>query len=202
MEKPQYIIVAGVNGAGKSSLYRLWPSLFKNTRRINADEWLQKHGGDWREPKDNMKAMKSVVKDLRIALENGESIHQETTLAGTGQTFLNLIDKAHQKGYEVTVLYVNLDSPERAIDRVAARVKKGGHGVDPDLIRKRFETSKENLKKVARVADNLLIFDNNNNFIQTYERRGQKIMYDIRNQIGTPPPTQNKKHDKTHTKHL
>ncbi|HEM3504620.1 TPA: zeta toxin family protein [Streptococcus suis] len=202
MGKPQYIIVAGVNGAGKSSLYRLWPWLFKNTRRINADEWLQKHGGDWREPKDNIKAMKAVVKDLRQALENGESIHQETTLAGTGQTFLNLIEKAHQKGYEVTVLYVNLDSPERAIDRVAARVKKGGHGVDSDLIRKRYDSSKDNFKKVAKVADNVLIFDNNKNFIQTYERRGEKVLYDIRNQKGRPAPQKTKKTEKTNTKHL
>lgn len=53
--------------------------------------------------------MYDVVKNL--AIENRESIYQETTLAGTGQAFINLIAKTHQKGYEVTAFYVNLDSP-------------------------------------------------------------------------------------------
>lgn len=61
-------------------------------------------------------------------------------------------------------LYVTLDSPETAIDRVADRVKKGGHGVDEDLIRKRYDRSKENLKVIAEVADNVLMFDNSKAF--------------------------------------
>ena len=46
MEKPKYVIIAGINGAGKSTLYRLQPELFHSTERINADEILQKMGGD------------------------------------------------------------------------------------------------------------------------------------------------------------
>ncbi|EQA3598027.1 ATPase [Enterococcus faecalis] len=60
--RPQYIIVAGVNGAGKSTLYRTVPQLFQDTQRINADEILNKNGGDWQKNSDNMKAMREVVK--------------------------------------------------------------------------------------------------------------------------------------------
>ena len=200
--RPRYIIVAGVNGAGKSTLYSSQPWLFEGTRRINADEWLKANGGDWRSPADNVKAMSAVLKDLKQALEKGESIHQETTLAGTGKPFLNLIDKAHAKGYEVTVLYVTLDSPETAIDRVADRVKKGGHGVDEDLIRKRYDRSKENLKVIAEVADNVLMFDNSKAFTQTYERRGNHILYDIRKTQTQPTKNQNQHKDNTQSKHL
>ena len=174
--RPRYIIVAGVNGAGKSTLYSSQPWLFEGTRRINADEWLKANGGDWRSPADNVKELWAVLK--------------------------NLIDKAHAKGYEVTVLYVTLDSPETAIDRVADRVKKGGHGVDEDLIRKRYDRSKETLKVIAEAADNVLMFDNSKAFTQTYERRGNLIIYDIRKTQTQPTKNQNQHKDNTQSKHL
>ncbi|MFS1664100.1 zeta toxin family protein [Streptococcus sp. zg-JUN1979] len=177
--KPQYIIVAGVNGAGKSTLYEINPGLFKGTRRINADEWLRENGGNWRNLSDSMKAMKAVVKDLKQSLDNEESIHQETTLSGAGKPFLNLINKAHAKGYEVTLLYIKLDSPETAINRVSDRVKKGGHGVDSDLIRKRYVQSLKNLKKISKVVDRVKIYDNTKDFTLHYYREKERIVFDI-----------------------
>lgn len=46
-EQKRYIIVAEINGAGKSTLCRTRPNLFVNSKRLNADEILQKMGGDW-----------------------------------------------------------------------------------------------------------------------------------------------------------
>ena len=102
--KPQYIIIGGVNGAGKSTLYRTNPQIFGATRRLNADEKLRAAGGDWRNPADAARAMRDTVQDLRQALAAGESIHQETTLAGNAKSFQNLIDRAHAQGYEVALL--------------------------------------------------------------------------------------------------
>ena len=87
--KPQYIIISGVNGAGKSTLYRTNPQIFGATRRLNADEKLRAAGGDWRNPADAARAMRDTVQDLRQALAAGESIHQETTLAGNAKSFQN-----------------------------------------------------------------------------------------------------------------
>jgi len=53
-----------------------------------------------------------------------------------GKAHLNLIDKAHQNGYEVTLLYVAVNSVKTAIKRVNKRVELGGRGVDPELIKK------------------------------------------------------------------
>lgn len=39
-----------------------------------------------------------------------------------GKAHLNLIDKAHQNGYEVTLLYVAVNSVKTAIKRVNERV--------------------------------------------------------------------------------
>lgn len=169
-EQEKYIIVAGINGAGKSTLYRARPELFTNTKRLNADEILQKMGGDWRKEIDNFKAMREEVKQLHDAINNCKSIHVETTLAGHAKSQLNLIDKAHQNGYEVTLIYVSVNSAETAIKRVNERVELGGHGVEPYLIKKRYKQSNDNLPKVAYYADNVLIFDNSKQFTSVYQR--------------------------------
>lgn len=183
--KPQYILVAGVNGAGKSTLYRSFPHLFENTRRLNADEKLQASGGDWRNPADAARAMRDTIKDLRHAIASGESIHQETTLAGSAKSFQNLINRAHAQGYEVTMLYVSLDSADKAVDRVASRVTKGGHGVDESDIRRRYESSLRNLEELSDSVDSLRIFDNSTAGYETiYERIDTQILVNMSEEYG------------------
>lgn len=176
--KPQYIIIGGVNGAGKSTLYRTNPQIFSATRRLNADEKLRAAGGDWRNPADAARAMRDTVQDLRQALAAGESIHQETTLAGNAKSFQNLIDRAHAQGYEVTLLYVTLNSADTAVDRVAARVAKGGHGVDEADIRRRYDSSHANLQALASSVDTLRVFDNTRWYEPVYWRAGSKVLLD------------------------
>ncbi len=134
-ELKRYLIVAGINGAGKSTLYRARPELFTHSKRLNADEILQKMGGDWRKDRDNFMAMREEIKQLHAALDTGQSIHVETTLAGQGRAQLNLIDLAHQNGFEVTLLYVALKNEKVTINRVHERVKKGGHGYQMKLLK-------------------------------------------------------------------
>lgn len=183
--RPQYILVAGVNGAGKSTLYRTEPKLFEGTRRLNADEKLQASGGNWRNPADAAQAMRDTIKDLRHAIASGESIHQETTLAGSAKSFQNLIDRAHSQGYEVSMLYVSLDSADKAVDRVASRVTKGGHGVDEADIRRRYESSLTNLEELSDSVDSLRIFDNSTAGYKTiYERIDNQILVDESKEYG------------------
>lgn len=174
---PVYIIVAGVNGSGKSTLYTSNPDLFQGTRRLNADEWLRAKGYDWRQESHNAIAMKALVSDLRAALATGESIHQETTLSGTGKPFVNLVKRAQANGYEVTLLYVYLDNPECAIERVASRVSKGGHGVDEETIRKRYETSLTNFRQLEALVNQVKVYDNTTFFRLVYHRRGDQILF-------------------------
>ena len=180
IDKPQYIIVAGINGAGKSTLYDTFPILFDKTIRINADEILRQMGGDWHKDSDNLKAMREEIKQLHYSLDNRQSIHVETTLAGRGKTQLNLIDKAHENGFEVTLLYVALRDENLAIKRVEDRVQKGGHGVPSEIIKKRYRQSNHNLSAVAFKSDNVFIYDNSEKFVTVYKReKGQIIKNDL-----------------------
>lgn len=160
MDKPKYIIVAGVNGAGKSTLFQTYPEIFMNTKRVNADEILRKNHGDWQNQKDNILAGRETVKKIQYNIANQISFHQETTLASSLNGFLKNIQKAKQKGFQVELLYVSLNSPQRAIERVRQRVIKGGHGIPDDVITKRYFKSLENLKEIVKYVDSFQLFDN------------------------------------------
>lgn len=99
---PTYMIIAGINGAGKSPLFQAYPTVFRNTKRINADEILQKNHGDWRRTPDNLTAMRESIIQTKLALKNQESIHVETTLAGNGRTQSDFIALAHHQGFRVS----------------------------------------------------------------------------------------------------
>ncbi|MEY8736462.1 zeta toxin family protein [Lactobacillus sp. AN1001] len=180
----KYIIVAGVNGTGKSTLYQAQKELFDNTKRINADEILQKFGGDWRSSIDNIKAMKSEVREIHSAIENGESFHVETTLAGNGKPHINIINSARKNGYEITLIYIFVESSDLAVSRVRQRVKKGGHGVSEKLIKDRYVKSIKNLKKIIDLVDRVMIFDNTEYMELIYERNGNN---ETRNELQSYP---------------
>jgi len=181
--KPQYLIVAGINGAGKSTLYEIERDLFADTYRINADEILRRNHGDWRKQSDNLTAMRQELKAIHTSLAQQRSIHVETTLAGTGHAQRNLIAEAHKQAYNVTLLYVTLQSDLLAIDRVQQRVTKGGHGISTARIKKRYQQSLINFKKIAALCDNLIIYDNTDGMRLVYQQSAQQVKVDRRNEF-------------------
>ncbi len=88
----KYILIAGVNGAGKSTLYQTLHSLHC-MERINTDEIL-KEFGDWKNPKDQIRAGKLAVLKLRKCFDEDLSFNQETTLCG--KSILGNIEKAKE----------------------------------------------------------------------------------------------------------
>lgn len=84
--------------------------------------------------------------------------------------------KAHDNGFEVSLLYVAVSSPELAIGRIKQRVEKGGHGVPDELVRKRFKQSLDNLPKIARIVDNVQVFTNDDESEMVFARSGEKIL--------------------------
>lgn len=158
--KKEYVLFAGVNGAGKSTVYNSFSNVPKE--RVNSDEILRKRGGDWKNVTDQAYAMKEAVRKINYFLENGISFNQETTLAGS--SIMNHIKRAKEKSYAVTVCYVGLESADLAIQRVQQRVKQGGHGISEEDIRRRYDQSLKNLKKIISLCDKVEIYDNTKNF--------------------------------------
>ncbi len=155
---PELFIIAGCNGAGKTTAaYNLLPEVFDTTEFINADEIARGIN------KDNVEeaaiaAARLMLKRINLLIENKQSFAFETTLSGL--TYIKIIEKAKENGFSVTLFFVYLESAIMAADRVAFRVKKGGHHIPKDVIERRYVKGLKNLPKYAAVVQNWYLLNN------------------------------------------
>lgn len=165
--KPRYLLFAGPNGAGKSTYFNsLYWQNFLNIKyyvRINPDETIQEYGLDSQSKSDQLKAAKICIKHLNDALANNKNIVQETTLCG--KTIIEKIRQAKAKGYNISVIYIGVNSPEICIDRIRNRVHYGGHYIDDATVEKRYFESLNKLKSIKDLSDNLILVDNSTDYV-------------------------------------
>ena len=67
-------------------------------------------------------------------------------------------------GYGIELHYVGVYSPEIAKQRIAERVKMGGHGIPDKDDEKRFGESLRNLHEIIDLCDLAALYDNTNEF--------------------------------------
>ena len=158
--KPRIHVLAGVNGAGKSSI---------------GGAIVRQHGGVYFNPDEAARALMKTNPALPQADANGTAWRQgvrllkraiearldfafETTLGG--HTITDLLTRAAGQGIEVHVWYVGLFSPELHIERVQARVSQGGHDIPDHDIHRRYEHSRLNLIVLLPHLTTLHVYDN------------------------------------------
>lgn len=153
-----YTIFAGVNGAGKTSIYKsIYYKRNKNEKRINTDEMVVRIGS-WKDNNLQIRCAREAIKLINYYIKNDISFNQETTLSG--KSIIKNIKKAKQKGFYVVMNYIGVDNPDIAKERVKIRVLKGGHGIPEHVIERRYYESLSNLKEVLDVCDEINIYDN------------------------------------------
>jgi predicted ABC-type ATPase len=153
-------VLAGVNGAGKSSI---------------GGAHLQQKGGVFYNPDlvalAARKASPSLTAQeanayawqrgkglLEAAIANRTDFNFETTLGG--ETITELLIDAAKKGATLNIWYAGLSSVDLHIKRVASRVEKGGHPIPEANIRNRWIGSRCNLVKLLPHVTHLRIYDN------------------------------------------
>lgn len=146
MESPKLIIIGGANGSGKTTLAREFVEVDK-IDYLGADEIARELNPDKLEAAA-ISAARIFTRRLNEYLENKQSVLVESTLSG--MSLQKHLLKAREKGFEITILFVYLDSPELCVERVAARVAKGGHHVPADDIKRRFKRANTNFWKVYK----------------------------------------------------
>ena len=133
---PRLYIISGCNGAGKTTAsYSLLPEMLDCTQFVNSDEFA-KGLSPFNPEKASIQASRYMLMKIRYLLKRNQDFAVETTLAT--RTLLKTVKMAQEAGYTVTLLYFWLNSPELAVERVAARVEAGGHDIPEETIRRRY----------------------------------------------------------------
>ncbi|HKU71525.1 MAG TPA: zeta toxin family protein [Burkholderiales bacterium] len=161
MARPSRIyVIAGVNGAGKSSI---------------AGAMFRSEGGDYYNPDEAARRLMAANPRLPQSEANArawqrgrdlleQSIDKrldfafETTLGGN--TITRILAEAAARGAHLYVWYVGLSNLELHIRRVRERVRKGGHDIPEETIRRRFEHSRRNLIALLPALTALRMYDN------------------------------------------
>jgi predicted ABC-type ATPase len=153
-------VLAGVNGAGKSSIggaaIRAAGGNYYNPDEA-ARELIAANPG-LSQTDANAAAWGQGRKLLQRAIEQRLDFAFETTLGGT--TMPRLLADAASHGIEVYVFYVGLASADAHIERVRQRVRAGGHDIPEDAIRRRYRHSRLNLVQLLPALTELRVYDN------------------------------------------
>jgi predicted ABC-type ATPase len=153
-------VLAGTNGAGKSSLMGAM-LLQQGVEYFDPDQVAQRilsANPGISQMEANSAAWREGVRLLERAIGEKLDFAFETTLGG--KTIAKLLDQALSEGVEVRIWYVGLDSVERHIARVRSRVAQGGHDIPEERIRERYVKSRLNLIRLLPRLTELLLYDN------------------------------------------
>ncbi|MDX1886371.1 zeta toxin family protein [Mycolicibacterium sp. 120270] len=157
---PRIYVLAGVNGAGKSSIggamLRAAGANYFNPDEAAAALIAANPGLD--QTKANAAAWRQGKRLLEKAIRERLDFAFETTLGGS--TMARLLAEAASQGFEVRIWYVGLASPEEHIARVAQRVSRGGHDIPETTIRRRWRHSRQNLIQLLPALTELRVYDN------------------------------------------
>jgi predicted ABC-type ATPase len=156
--RPRLYVLAGVNGAGKSSL--LGRGLSDTGQAwFNPDAYamdiMGREGCDW--PTANLRAGIEGIRRFRAALSNRRDYAFETTLGG--RTMVRKL-MAAATSHEVVMWFCGLSSVDLHIARVCARVTQGGHAIAEAQIRERYVTVPRNLITLLPHLTHLQVYDN------------------------------------------
>lgn len=154
------IVLAGVNGAGKSSI---------------GGAALRARGLDYINPDEHARALRQRRPELSLAecnsrvwaegrdrladaIDRDQDYFFETTLGGS--TIFRLLMDAVERGRQVQAWYCGLDSAELHIEPVAARVARGGHNIPEERIRAHYQQSRLNACALLPGCAHAAVYDN------------------------------------------
>lgn len=143
---PRVVVIAGINGAGKSTAAPFLLEEFAIGTYLDADAIARDLADEPAEAAIQAgRIMHAKMEELRAARQD---FALETTLAGL--SLRRTLDRLHTSGYRSYLLYLWLPSARMAVDRVSGRVRMGGHHIPDDDILRRHLRSVWNFEHVYR----------------------------------------------------
>lgn len=157
--KPKVYIIAGPNGAGKTTFAnRFLPDFVGCRHFVNAD--LIAAGLSPYAPElAAVEAGRLMLRRMDELARQKADFGFETTLAA--KTLIKRLKILKRAGYKTHIVYLWIESPELSMTRVAERVRKGGHHVPDETVRRRYYAGLKNLFFVyMSLVDYWTIYDN------------------------------------------
>ena len=173
---PRLFIISGCNGSGKTTAsYTLLPELLDCREFVNSDEFA-KSLSPFDPGAASITASRYMLMKITYLLERRADFGVETTLAT--RSLIKIIQQAQELGYEVTVLYFWLNSPELAIQRVHDRVIAGGHNIPDHVVRRRYVMGLQYFfDTYIPVIDRWVLADNSRSPFTVVAEGSKQVMY-------------------------
>ena len=158
---PTIYIIAGCNGAGKSTSANVILPQFLNCKEfVNADS-IAAGLSPFQPDTVSFQAGRIMLNRIKELIDQKVTFAFETTL--TTKSYINLLKKAKDNRYKIVLFYFWLNSVELALARIEDRVRKGGHNIPNDVVIRRYERSLDNLVNLfIPICDKWYIKDNSN----------------------------------------
>jgi predicted ABC-type ATPase len=166
------VVIGGPNGAGKTTISRaVLADTLGITEFVNADALAAGLSG-FDPSRAAFAAGRIMLQRLHGLADAGQSFAFESTLAS--RSFAPWLGELARRGWEVHVLYVWVRTPEIALRRIAARVRKGGHDIPSPVVRRRYARSASNLFRLyLPLADTWRIYDNSGGALRLVAHAGR-----------------------------
>ncbi len=157
---------------------------------VNADMIAQEISGKQGTPAD-INAGRLLLERVQHLESQSLDFAFETTLAT--KMLVARVQGWKLAGYQTHLIFFYLPSPELAIQRVAARVRDGGHDVPEETIRRRFASGLRNfLELYSPLVDSWRLYDNSRGgdpqIIAKQRLTGELIVHDSVLWPGGLPP--------------
>ena len=179
IERKQLWVLAGGNGAGKSTFYRTQLAPL-GLPFINADILAKELYPQ--APEEHSYDAAKLAGEMRFQLlHEGRSFCFETVFSHPSK--IDFVAQAKALGYEIILVFIHLDTVSLNQARVAQRISEGGHNVPNEKVASRIPRLLQNIKKTLPLCDQVRILNNSridNPFQQVAViRNGQKTQQEI-----------------------
>lgn len=211
--KPLGIILAGHNGSGKSTMWKMHLSDRLQIPLVNADrmmlsilpevqnlldlpQWavtLRDRNAPWmRVAQLGVESFvaQAMIQQVPFAMETVFS-HWKRLPDGSFESKIDKIRELQAAGYFVLLVFVGLANVDLSVARVLTRVSAGGHNVQEAKLRDRFPRTQRAIAQAKQVADAAILVDNSLGQEQAFSvcriQLGEAALFDVRDDEGVSP---------------
>ena len=171
------LVIGGPNGAGKTTMANeLLPNKLRLLEFVNADN-IAAGLSPFNPEGVAISAGRVMLGRMHELMRAEQSFAFETTCSGRGHA---LHPAGASLGWRVTLIFLWLDDPNLAIQRVAQRVAAGGHDIPREVIIRRYWAGLQNLFGLyLPLADTAHIYDQSDGAGHLVARKEQESGFAI-----------------------